>query len=223
LLKGCLEKNHDDRISGISTALFVLKQAPSSGLAASPQPPASPWKRSWPVAALVAVGAALGAAAAIGLWPRSSPPDARVARFVLPLADGQVLTLARRAVAVSPDGLHIAYTANNRIFIRPIAEADARPLAGADPGILPAFSPDGQSLVFWANSELKKVPIAGGVPVSLCVAKLPPFALVWDASGIIFNQQGTGIVRVSPESGTPQPIVRMTDRDGLMAIRFSSA
>jgi eukaryotic-like serine/threonine-protein kinase len=221
LLKGCLERNHRERISDISTALFVLKQEPPAALAVSTQAPASAWKPAWPLAALLAAGAAaLGAAAGIVLWPRPSPPEVRVARFELPMTDGRVLTLTRRAVAVSPDGSHIAYTADGRIYIRPIAGAEAKPLAGADPGILPAFSPDGQSIVFWANAELKRIAIAGGVPVSVCTTTpAAPFAVVWDASGILFDQRDTrqaGIVRVSPDGGPPQPLVRFTEKDVLL-------
>jgi eukaryotic-like serine/threonine-protein kinase len=216
LLKGCLEKNPRDRISDMSIALFVLKHEPSRPLAVPTHAPAPAWKRAWPLAAIVAASATLGAAAAVGLWRHSSAPEMRVARFALPMTDGRTLTLSRRSVAVSPDGSHIAYTADGRIYIRPIAEAEARRLPGADPGILPAFSPDGQSIVFWVNAELKRISIAGGVPVSVCATTPAPFAVAWDASGIVFDRRDTGILRVSPDGGTPQPIVRLTDKDGLV-------
>ena len=216
LLKGCLEKNHRDRVSDMSTAMFVLKQEPSLLLALPTHSRASAWGRPWPLAAVLAAAAAVGAAAGFALWPRPSARDVRVARFELPMTDGPVLTLSRRAVAVSPDGSHIAYTADGRIYIRPIAEAEARAIPGADPGIHPAFSPDGQSIVFWANAELRRISIAGGVPVRVCATRPAPFAVVWDASGIVFEQRGTGIVRVSPDGGTPQPIVRLTEKDGVV-------
>ena len=218
LLKGCLEKNHRERISDISTALFVLKQEPSHAFAVSAPASASPWKRAWPLAAFLMAGAALGAAATAALRPRPSPPEVRVARFKLPMTEGRVLTLTRRAVAVSPDGSHIAYTADGRIFIRKVADAEATPLAGAE-GILPTFSPDSQSIVFWTNGELKRISIAGGVPVRVCAERVAPFTVAWEATGIIFDRRDgddAEIVRVSPDSGTPQPIVRVTVRDGLL-------
>ena len=220
LLKGCLERNHRERIGDMSTVLFVLKQEPSAPQTVAAQAPASAWRRAWPLAALLAAGAALGAAAAIVLWPRPSTPELRVARFELPMKDGRLLTLSRRAVAVSPDGSHIAYTADGRIYIRAIAESEAKPLTGADPGILPAFSPDGQSIAFWANAELNRISSAGGVPVKVCATRVAPFDIAWHASGILFERRDgrdTAIVRVSPDGGgTPRPIVRLTDADGLL-------
>jgi Tol biopolymer transport system component len=216
LLKGCLERNHRERIGDMSTVLFVLKQEPSAPQMVDTQAPASAWRRAWPLAVLLAAGAALGGAAGIVLWPRPSTPELRVARFEVPMTGGRVLTLTRRAVAVSRDGSHIAYTADGRIYIRAIAEAEGRPLTGADPGILPAFSPDGQSIAFWANGELKRISISGGVPVKVCATRVAPFDIVWHASGILFERRempDVAIVRVSPDGGTPEPIVRLTDKD----------
>ena len=214
LLKGCLEKNHRERISDMSTAVFVLKHESSAALPS--QTPARAGTPAWLLATIVVATAALGAAAGVVLGPRPRTPERPVARFALPMDDRRVLTLTRRAVAVSPDGSYIAYTADGRIFIRPIAEAEARPLAGADPGTLPAFSPDGQSIVFWANAELKRISIAGGVPVQVCRTTPAPFAMAWGADGILFERRDTGIMRVSPDGGTPQPIVRSAEKDGVI-------
>ena len=137
-----------------------------------------------------------------------------MARFPLPMTDGRTLTLSRRAVAVSPDGSQIAYAADGRIYLRLVAEAEARPVAGADPGILPTFSPDGRSLVFWAAGTLKRISIAGGVPVTICAVAPAPFDIDWDDSGILFTKPGTGLMRVSPDGGAPEAIVRLTDKDG---------
>ena len=123
-------------------------------------------------------------------WLRSPAPDTRVARFPLPMTDGLMLTLSRRAVAVSPDGSQIAYAADGRIYLRLVAEAEARPLVGADPGFS-TFSPDGRWLVFWAAGTLRRISIAGGVPVTICAIAPAPFDVDWDDSGILFTQFGT--------------------------------
>ena len=213
LLKGCLEKNHRDRISDISTALFVLKhdQAPQVDL---PKPaPSSVLRRGLTLAAVVAASAAAGAAAVAMFWLRSPAPDTPVARFAVPIPDGRMLTLSRRAVAVSPDGSQIAYAADGRIYLRLVAEAEARPLAGADPGILPAFSPEGRSLVFWADGTLKRISIAGGVPVTICPAAPAPFDIDWDDSGILFIKAGDGTdARVTRRRRARSH--RATDRQG---------
>ncbi len=213
LLKGCLEKNHRERISDMSTALFVLKQDPSRAVDVPAYASGSATKRAWPLAAAVAGSLAIGAATAVVFWPRASGRDMQVVRFEL-APNGQ-LTTVRRAVAVSPDGSHIAYSAGGRIFVRAVAESDARPIAGTESGLMPTFSPDGQSIAFWENGALKRISLSGGVPVTICGAPAL-FGLDWNGSGIIFGLRDVGIVRVSPDGGTPEPLVRLTDKDGVV-------
>jgi len=213
LLKGCLEKNHRDRISDMSAALFVLKQEPSPAVDLPKHGAGSAITRLWPLAAAIAASLAVGAAAGVVFWPRASVRDVQVVRFGLPMPNGGSLTTVRRAVAVSTDGSQIAYSSAGRIFVRPVAAPDARPVTGAESGLIPTFSPDGQSIAFWGDGALKRISLSGGVPVTICATPVP-FSLDWDASGIIFDRRDTGIVRVSPNGGTPEPLVRLTVKDG---------
>jgi eukaryotic-like serine/threonine-protein kinase len=213
LLHGCLEKNHHERISDISTALFILKQ-PSAAAARLPTRPASVRPlATWAV--LVLAGAAAGAAAIIALRPRPISPVVPVARFDIAMPAGRQLTTSRRVLAVSPDGTRIVFAADGRLYLRSLSDLESRPIPGADPGIEPAFSPDGQSVVFWAEGTLRRISVAGGVPVRVCEAAPAPFGTQWSEHGIIFVQPGTGIMRVSANGGTPVMLVRLTPADGL--------
>ena len=71
----------------------------------------------------------------------------------------------------------------------------------------PVFSPDGQSLAFVYLVErlLKRIAITGGAAVTVCPIDAP-IGITWDETGILFAQAGKGIVRVSPNGGTPQVI-----------------
>ena len=213
LLAGCLEKNHRERISDISAALFVLKRLTSTTTEVrAPAPPDhSPVK--W-VALGVAVGAGVVAAAA-GLWPRPAPSSLPVTRFSLAVPEGLSLTLSRRAVAVSPDGTRVAYAADGRLYVRSLSDGETRPIPGAEPGVLPTFSPDGESLVFWSDPTLKRIAVTGGVPVSVCQTTPAPYGIHWSDSGIVFVQPAAGIMRVSANGGTPEMVVPITPRDGL--------
>ena len=165
LLEGCLVKNPHERISDISTALFILKQ-PSSALTQPRTPSTS--GRSLAMRAVVALaGAVVGATAVIVLWPRPEPPAVTVARFVIALPAGGQFSTARRVLAVSPDGTRIVYAADGRLYLRSLSDLESRPIPGADPGIQPVFSPDGQSLVFWAAHSLKRISVTGGVSVTV--------------------------------------------------------
>ena len=210
LLEGCLEKNHRERISEMSTALFILKRSTSpidSAAATRPTRARTRW------AVLVLAGAVAGAAAAIALWPRPAMPPSPITRFGITALGGRPLTMSRRAVALSRDGTRIAYAAEGRLYLRSLADAESRPIVGAE-GILPTFSPDGESILFWADPTLKRISVNGGVPVTICQTTPAPWGMDWADSGIVFVQ-GYDILRVSPHGGTPEVLVKLNAADGL--------
>ena len=211
LLDGCLEKDPRERISDISTARFVLKH-PAKPDVPAPVPAA---RSGWTFVLLALAAAVIGASAAIALWPRPAPPSLPVTRFGIPVPEGRPLTLSRRVVAVSPDGTRILYVAEGRLYMRSLADAASAPIAGADPAIQPAFSPDSQSIVYWTDPALKKISVNGGVSVTVCETQPAPYGIDWSAHGIVFVQPGTGIMRVSANGGAPELLVRVGARDGL--------
>lgn len=93
-------------------------------------------------------------------------------RFAIALGAGdQFSALNRHLVALSPDGRHLVYVANQRLYLRSMTQLEAKPIRGTDgnPGDHarePFFSPDGQSIGFWQAGALKKVAVSGGAPVS---------------------------------------------------------
>ena len=68
---------------------------------------------------------------------------------------------------MSPDGTRMVYAAEGRLYLRSMSEFEARAIPGTDTAINPAFSPDGQSLVFWADSALKRIAVSGGTAVTI--------------------------------------------------------
>jgi serine/threonine-protein kinase len=213
LLQGCLEKDRRKRIGDVSAALFVLGQQGST-LAAPSLPVDSGRQRSWQWPLLLLGGAVVGAMAT-GLWmrqPLSIPP---VTRFTVQVPEGLQLSMSRQAIAISPDGSRIVIGAQGRLFLRSVAEFDSRLIPTAEVAIQPAFSPDGQSILFWADGALKRMAVTGGVPVLVCEATPAPFGVSWGPDGILFLQPGRGIMRVSPNGGTPTPLLSLTEVDGL--------
>jgi serine/threonine-protein kinase len=90
------------------------------------------------------------------------------------------------------------------------------PLSGAEgpEGVSsPVFSPDSRSLAFFSigDSTLKRVPVSGGAPVTLCFAN-NPYGVTWSRDGILFGQ-GTGdvrtVMRVPAGGGTPQVLITL--------------
>jgi serine/threonine-protein kinase len=107
LLEGCLEKDPRKRIGDMSAIRFVLERGPAL---VAPVP--VPGRSRWTVPAMLGGTAAL----LLALWSmtyalRQPPAAAPVTRFTVPMAQGQDLGLARRVLAVSPDGARLAYAA----------------------------------------------------------------------------------------------------------------
>ena len=59
---------------------------------------------------------------------------------------------------------------------------------------------------------LRKIAVTGGVPVTICETAPAPFGIHWSTAGIFFIQPGTGLMRVSPNGGTPELLLATTGR-----------
>ena len=209
LMQGCLRKNQKERISSLSTALFVLGRPPVVAGARSVSP-SSVWRRAAMVMASVLIAATIVALLA---WQLRPVPVVSVTRFAFALSDGQQLNANRQAVALSPDGTRIVYAANARLYLRSMSDFEATAVPGADPAINPVFSPDGQSLVFWSDSALKRIALSGGAATTICQVGPAPFGISWGSSGILFSSTGTAIMRVSPDGGKPELLVDVSNTE----------
>jgi serine/threonine-protein kinase len=215
IVRGCLTKDPRQRYADIAVPLHLLSARSDAPAPVTVIAPARPWwRRALPVAAAVIVTAGVVGAAAWQLRPTSRP--APVARFPVTLPQDQNFSnTGRRLLAVSPDGGSFAYMANGGLFLRSLAEADAHEIPGTasvESGRTnPAFSPDGRQIAFFANDEqaLKRISIAGGVATRLCAAS-NPYGLRWEEEGLVFGEEGKGILRVSADGGAPEVLVANT-------------
>jgi serine/threonine-protein kinase len=154
---------------------------------------------------------------------RSPAPSLPVTRFALALGEDQQFTVVNnQSLAVSPDGTRIVYVANNQLYLRSMSDLEARPIPGTQgtrPLLAPVFSPDSQSIAFYStvDSAIKKIALSGGGAVTLWPAGSAAAVAAslgrmnWDASGIVFNQAGKGITRVSANGGQPEMLVDVKD------------
>jgi serine/threonine-protein kinase len=158
------------------------------------------------IAALCAILAVLALWQYTHLAP-SVPPVVRMR--IEPLA-GTAFDRRAPALALSPEGTAVAWAACNpacQLYVRSIDELDAHAISGTDDASAPFFSPDGRSIGFFAAGKLKKVALAGGLPVSLTEAS-EPFGAVWTADGhIVFAASARGgLLRVSDRGGDPEQL-----------------
>jgi serine/threonine-protein kinase len=77
------------------------------------------------------------------------------------------------------------------------------------PGLLVFFSPDSESIGFFAEGKLKKISLAGGSPITLCDAPTGYRSGDWLEDTIVFSanlESGPGLYRVSANGGEPETL-----------------
>jgi serine/threonine-protein kinase len=216
-LQRSLQKNPRERVHDIADLRLALEGAFDiprvEPIAYSAKK--SPWRKRSLIAMAAVLVAGLGATTAwlvksVSSEPPVIQPVARVSIQTHPLA---LLGRAPSSViALSPDGSHLAYVAGDRgvgqLYLQRRDSFEATPLAGADDAQGPFFSPDGKWIAFFTEADqLKKVSIAGGLPVPLCSATSLTHGGSWVADDqIIFGGNG-GLWRVSGSGGKPELLV----------------
>ena len=222
-LRRCLSKNRKKRwhcAGDLRAELETISAVPHATPAHAGQPVSKPrpfWKRAIPILSTAIVFTAI---TAIAVWDLKPAPPEAVTRFSISIPPDQQLSVVANTLALSPDGSHLAYVAGKRIYLRSMAELDARPIPGTDAqGIAifdPVFSPDGQSIIFSdiatvTDATIKKMAISGGAPVTIFHGILP-IGMQWDATGIVFAEFAGSthhILRISPNGGAPEVLLTL--------------
>ncbi len=176
----CLQTDPDERWQSardLKWELESIAQAPPAAPSASPS--RLPW---WAWAAMAAAALVLVVIAILRVPRRpASPPPAHV-NIVLP-EQSRALSLA-----VSPDGRFVAVVllkdGKQQIWIRALDSAAISPLAGTDGAADPFWSPDSQSIAFFADSRLKKIERSGGPVQTICNA-IGALGGTWNQFGVI--------------------------------------
>ena len=130
-MRRCLEKSPKRRWQAIGDLRAEIEAvACSPARATSPQlllaAPRKPlWRRALPVAV---TSVATGLIAALVAWQLKPSPPREIARFAFVLPDGQVLTgVNRRVIDISPDGRHLVYVADAKLFVRSMSSLTTTP------------------------------------------------------------------------------------------------
>lgn len=108
---------------------------------------------------------------------------------------------------LSPDGTRVAFTGRpkqgpQQIWVRSLRDGGAVPLAGTDGAQYPFWSPDSQSIGFFAEGKLKRIPAAGGPTLVLAEAI--------DGKGGAWSPQGEIVYTATPTS----PLLAVSENAG---------
>jgi serine/threonine protein kinase len=212
-----LQKEQKKRYPEISQVQYEIEQvlADPSGIFVQPSLITKPKKKlrvGIPVVGAIAILCLIVAGVAIWYLKPAPPPEPkRVIRLNHELPPDQEFTnIGRSVVAISPDGMNIVYVANRQLYLRNLNELTARPIQGTEVNpTTPFFSPNVKWVGFWSgvDSQLKKITVSGGAPVTLCDAT-NPYGVTWgDDDTILFGQE-TGIMRVSANGGPAELLIK---------------
>jgi Tol biopolymer transport system component len=208
LLRRCLEPDRTRRLADIADARFDLAEAATAGgrVAETPRATGRGHAAAWLAAASLVAA----------LWFAVAPPfhrpqrDTRLVRSSI-LLPGSI-SLAG-ALAVSPDGRSLAFTAEGadgrtQLWVRPLDSSLARPVAGTVNAVTPFWSPDGTWIAFVQDQKLRKVAAGGGEPVTLCDRAFAGGA--WNQHDmIVFTTAAFNLAAVSASGGTPSALTRI--------------
>ena len=179
LLRRCLEKDRRCRLADAADARLEIDDALNGTQGDVPLALVSSRRRGSLVraSALVLAGLTVGA---IVIWATRPAPVARgTTRTLVSVAPTEqpvgmnpleqrvgARRPTRTSLSLSPDGKTLVFGAIwggvQQLYARAMNQLSATPIAGTSGAQSPFFSPDGQSVGFWAASKLQKVPLAGG-------------------------------------------------------------
>jgi eukaryotic-like serine/threonine-protein kinase len=228
LLKRCLEKDLPRRLRDLGDARLDIEDTLAAPVGTATDSAQSFQRRiSARAITIFGVGIAVGALVAAATMPGRTPDaPSPVVQFAVPLPPNTQLTnLDFPAAAISPDGTHVVFVARGggrpQLFIKAMHSLDVTPLAQTEDAISPFFSPDSHWIGFFSGGKLKKVPVGGGIPVTVCDAPIG-FGATWGPRDLIVfaATSGSGLSQVSAAGGTPTRVTTLDAAAGEFSHRW---
>jgi serine/threonine protein kinase len=208
-IRRCLEKDPEQRWQTARDLGIELRWALDASAVAPAIPAASamPPKRSilpW----LTAAALALALVALIVAWRHRLVPHETM-YFSAPL------NLTAEDIAISPNGRTVAIATaqgsppKTSIWLYEIGSQDAKQLPRTEGATFPFWSPDGNSIAFFAEGKLKKLDLAGGPIQTICDAPGGRGGS-WNKDGVILFTPSpallVGVYRTTVGGDTPRPV-----------------
>ncbi len=223
LVRRCLAKDPDvrcDSAHDVADELRWIRETGGDGGAPGAAAGAGA-RRGWTRRIALAIGVTLAAVVGAGLmWWLGPSSSSALTRPAVPVADAEQLYTgggtpslvetpggSRTAFAWTPDGRALVFVGERngkrQLYVRSLDAPAARPVPGTDGAGALAVSPDGQSVAFWADGQIKKASLAGGSVVTMASGPdftSAPWGLAWDDNGrLYFGQMTPGVIgRIDP-------------------------
>jgi serine/threonine-protein kinase len=220
LLQRCLEKDPRRRLRDVGDARLAIEDVRTGRFGAEvdevPPPPAAASRAVLAAGAVLAL--AVGFAAAWMLRPSPRPGQPVHLQATLE-GEFPLFSVQGSCFALSPAGRDLAFVtglssdaSTVRLHVRPLDRLESRALGSAEIAYNPFFSPDGQWIGFVTPSELKKVAVAGGTPLTLTSVNLSRGAS-WSEQGVIVfaPSPASGLMQIPAAGGSPTELTTLGD------------
>jgi serine/threonine protein kinase len=205
LLRRCLEKDSRQRIADLRDARFTLEDVTTEpAVPSAVRGTTSRERLIWAAALLLCVAVSIALS-----WranaPAPVPREMRVEITTPPTTDPV-------SIALSPDGEKIAFVASSdgrpMLWVRSLATGFASPLPNTDGASFPFWSPDSQSIGFFANERVSRIGIDGGALKDLATAPVGTGGTWSRDDTILFTIVPDGpVFRVAAGGGTAATLV----------------
>ena len=220
VLRRCLTKDPRKRLRDIGDAALELREefADDEGIAAvaAADPATAPpgRRRAWIVGA---AGLALGLILATVISTSMKAPVAETPLTWSTLPSPVGIDYAYAGfLELSPDGRRVVFAATPAggdeplLWVRDLDQEQPRMLAGTEEGYQPFWSPDSQSIGYFANRKLRRIDVNGGVSTVLATTGNQPRGAHWGDNGMILfgPDWSQPLYRVSEAGGEAIPITQ---------------
>jgi eukaryotic-like serine/threonine-protein kinase len=222
----CLAQSPDDRWQNAEDLKFELdslrqRLSERASSVAAPQP--ASMRRKWVAAAIpaaIALLLAFGVGRAVSR-PGPAMKEGPIARFTIPPPPGSDDPTFALDAAMSPNGEYLILPSSSGdnpgdLWIRPLSSTGTRALEGGHGAVGPFWSPDSQTIAFFADGQLKKLGILGGDPQLIAHVRLGKNPTgTWNRDGaIVIGSLNSGLFRVDSNGGAPKELVPLNVSDG---------
>ena len=220
-IRRCLAKDNEERWQTARDLMLEMKWLSGSARrvveTSAARAPARRDTLAWLIAGILAVALV----ATIISWRRSIP-SLQTRYFFAPLP------LTARDIAFAPDGRSAAIVGysetarRNVIWIYELGSQGGRSLVNTEGADYPFWSPDGKSIGFFADGQLKKLEVSTGLVRAICDAPAGRGG-AWNKDDVIVfspHARMGGLVRVLASGGTPQPATEVDAARGETSHRW---
>jgi len=214
VIRTCFAKDPDERwqsTADVARQLRWVSETPSTAVIA-PQPSG---RAAWIVAAIAGLIMA-GAAFWLGSLPHGATPSVVTFQVAAPEKTYFDFRGLSGPPTPSPDGKHLVFVAyaqgqssTKSLWLRTLQSSDMRMIAGSENATYPFWSPDSNTVAFFAEGKLKRFDLPTSTLMTVCAVPEGRGG-AWSTNGmILFGGRADSLYRVDASGGKAVPLTTL--------------